>query len=141
MQIRKCIAITMMVFWENDGTMRIVICDDEKRICSILKEKVKEICPYAEVITYTSGEELLLDDIFPDLLLLDIKMPGMNGMDTAKELREKGWRKILIFVTGEEDRVFDSFDLHAFHYKRKVKIMSMKLNSVIPGITTQQTGS
>ena len=129
-------ATTVMVFWENDGTMRIVICDDEKRICSILKEKVKEICPYAEVITYTSGEELLLDDIFPDLLLLDIKMPGMNGMDTAKELREKGWRKILIFVTGEEDRVFDSFDLHAFHFLVK-PITDEKLKEVLKSAVSE----
>ena len=39
--------------------MRIAICDDEKRICAILAEKVGEICPDAEIMTYTSGEELV----------------------------------------------------------------------------------
>lgn len=110
--------------------MRIAICDDEKRICSILEEKVGEICPDAEVITYTSGEEILTDDNFPDILLLDIKMPGMDGLDTAKVLREKGWRKILIFVTGEEDRVFASFDLHAFHFLVK-PVPDEKLREVL----------
>ena len=79
--------------------MRIAICDDEKRICSILGEKVKEIYPDAEIIAYSSGEELLKTDMLPDILLLDIRMPGMNGMDVAKALRDKGWRNILIFVT------------------------------------------
>jgi len=100
--------------------MRIAICDDEKKICAILAEKVGKIFPGAEILIYASGEELLgadiLPDILPDILLLDIKMPGMSGMDVAKILREKDWRKILIFITGEEDQVFNSFDLHAFHF-------------------------
>ena len=96
--------------------MRIAICDDEKRICSILAEKVGKIFPGAEILTYASGEELLGADILPDILLLDIKMPGMSGMDVARTLRDKDWRKILIFITGEEDQVFNSFDLQAFHF-------------------------
>ena len=115
---------------ESNRTMRIVICDDEKRICSILKEKVKEFCPDAEIMVYTSGEELLKADRLPDILLLDIRMPGMNGMDTAKVLRDRGWRKILIFVTGEEDQVFNSFDLHAFHFLVK-PISDEKLKEVL----------
>ena len=96
--------------------MRIAVCDDEKRICAILAGKVKEFCPGAEILMYTSGEELLGTDMLPDILLLDIKMPGMSGMDVAKSLRDRDWRKILIFITGEEDQVFNSFDLHAFHF-------------------------
>lgn len=96
--------------------MRIAICDDEKRICDILAEKVAKICPEAEIITFTSGEELLAADKLPDILLLDIWMPEMSGMDVAKTLRDRDWRKILIFVTGEESQVFSSFDLHPFHF-------------------------
>ena len=61
--------------------MRIAICDDEKRICDILAEKVAKICPEAEIITFTSGEELLAANKLPDILLLDIWMPEMSGMD------------------------------------------------------------
>ncbi|MBO5597170.1 MAG: response regulator [Oribacterium sp.] len=96
--------------------MRIAICDDEKRICDILAEKVAKICPEAEIITFTSGEELLAADKLPDILLLDIWMPEMSGLDVAKTLRDRDWRKILIFVTGEESQVFSSFDLHPFHF-------------------------
>ena len=110
--------------------MRIAICDDEKRICDILAEKVRKICPGEEIMTYTSGEELLGAVIFPDILLLDIKMPGMSGMDVAKTLRDRDWRKILIFITGEEDQVFNSFDLQAFHFLVK-PVPDEKLKEVL----------
>ncbi len=110
--------------------MRIVICDDEKRICDILAEKVGILCPDAEIMTYTSGEDLVNADILPDILLLDIRMPGINGMDVAKRLRDRDWRKILIFITGEEDQVFNSFDLHAFHFLVK-PVADEKLKEVL----------
>ena len=110
--------------------MRIVICDDEKRICAILAEKVGKICPDAEIITYASGKELLNADELPDILLLDIRMPEISGMDVAKILRDRDWRKILIFITGEEDQVFNSFDLRAFHFLVK-PVADKKLKEVL----------
>lgn len=110
--------------------MRIAICDDEKRICAILGEKVEKFCPDAEVMTYTSGKELLSESVYPDILLLDIKMPDMDGMKVAQLLRDRNWRKILIFVTGEEDQVFHAFDLQAFHYLVK-PVEDEKLEEVL----------
>ncbi len=52
----------------------------------------------------------------PDILLLDIQMPGKNGMETARELRRKNKNVIIIFVTALEDFVFQAFDVGAFHY-------------------------
>ena len=47
--------------------MRIAICDDEKRICAILAEKVENIRPDAEIMTYSSGEDLLNAGNLPDI--------------------------------------------------------------------------
>ena len=110
--------------------MRIAICDDEKRICAILAEKVGKICPDAETITYASGKELLNAGELPDILLLDIRMPEISGMDVAKILRDRDWRKPLIFITGEEDQVFNSFDLQAFHFLVK-PVADEKLKEVL----------
>ena len=110
--------------------MRIAICDDEKRICAILTEKVEKFCPDAEIMTYTSGEDLLNESTLPDIILLDIRMPGINGMDVAKKLRDRDWRKILIFISGEEDQVFNSFDFHAFHFLVK-PVADEKLKEVL----------
>lgn len=96
--------------------MRIVICDDEEKIRSALADKAEELCPKAEILCCGSGEELLAMDLEPDILFLDIQMPGRNGMETAKELRAKSWGSILIFVTAIEEYVFQAFDVGAFHY-------------------------
>lgn len=98
--------------------MQIAICDDEKETRDTLAIKIKKFYPKAEILLYKSGEELLLSDIHPDILLLDIQMPDKNGMETAKQFRSNNKNKhtILIFLTALEDYVFQAFDVGAFHY-------------------------
>ena len=96
--------------------MRIAICDDEKDIRELIANKVTKQCPAAEIVFFSSGEELLLSNMIPDILFLDIQMSGKNGMETARELRKKDRNMILIFVTAVEEYVFQAFDVGAFHY-------------------------
>jgi len=95
--------------------MKIGICDDEKATREMLKGKVKKLYPQADILLYTSGEELLAGEL-PDILLLDIQMQGKSGMTTAEELRLTDRQLIIIFVTAIEDYVFQAFDVDAFHY-------------------------
>ena len=96
--------------------MRVAICDDEKNIRELIGDKVVKQFPEAEIVFFSSGEELLLADKNIDILFLDIQMSGKNGMDTARELRKKDKDVILIFVTAVEEYVFQAFDVGAFHY-------------------------
>lgn len=96
--------------------MQIAICDDEKNICELLKSKIEKQYSDANIIFFSSGEELLLTDQHIDILFLDIQMNGKNGMETARELRKKNKKMILIFVTAIEEYVFQAFDVGAFHY-------------------------
>ena len=96
--------------------MRIAICDDEKNIRELIKGKIANQYPNANIIFYNSGEELLLSDNPIDILFLDIQMQGKNGMETARELRKKDKKIIIIFVTAVEEYVFQAFDVGAFHY-------------------------
>ena len=96
--------------------MRIAICDDEKNIRELIADKVLKQYPEAEIVSFSSGEELLLSDKHIDILFLDIQMSGKNGMETARELRKKDKGMILIFVTAVEEYVFQAFDVDAFHY-------------------------
>jgi DNA-binding LytR/AlgR family response regulator len=96
--------------------MQIAICDDEKEIRELLGSKIQKICPNAIINYYTTGKDLLSAHIIPDILFLDIQMPEIDGMETARKLRKVSKDTIIIFVTALEDYVFQAFDVGAFHY-------------------------
>lgn len=96
--------------------MIIAICDDEKDVRELLKNKIRTICPDAELVLYQTGKELLDARDQIDILFLDIQMPGKDGMETAREFRERSSATVLIFVTALEEYVFEAFDVKAFHY-------------------------
>ena len=54
-------------------------------------------------------DELIASGSKPDILFLDIQMPGMDGMETAKVLRQDNEDMILIFVTAAEEYVFQAY--------------------------------
>ena len=88
------------------GKMQLAICDDEKEVREILAEKVKELYPKADIVLYNSGEELLLSKRQPDILLMDIRLPGKDGMETARELRKQNKKTMLILSPEEKIMYF-----------------------------------
>ena len=110
--------------------MQIAICDDEVSMVQILEEKIKKLLPDAVIDKYLSGDELIASGSKPDILFLDIQMPGMDGMETAKVLRQDNEDMILIFVTAAEEYVFQAFDVGAFHYLVK-PFSNEKLKEVV----------
>lgn len=110
--------------------MKIAICDDEKAIREFLENKILCMYPETELSFFQSGEELLAAKQDIDICFLDIQMQGINGMETARKLREKGQEMILIFVTALEEYVFQAFDVGALHYLVK-PIDEEKLSKVL----------
>ena len=80
----------------------VLTIDDEPRIVEMLAEVLKG--EGYRVSTATSGEQGLriYDEDKPDLVLLDVMMPGMNGFEVLKALREKGDVPV-IMLTGHAD--------------------------------------
>lgn len=101
--------------------MNIAICDDEVRGRERIRTLLEKEFPQAQICEYDSGMKLIESiekGCQPDVVLLDIAMEGMDGMETARRLRKLS-DAILIFVTGVKEQVFEAFDVGAFHYLMK----------------------
>jgi DNA-binding NtrC family response regulator len=84
---------------------KIMVVDDEPYVCQVLEEFL-ESKGYRVVCAYSGDEALALySKESPDLVLLDIRMPGKDGIETLKELRAMDPEAGVFMVTGvlEED--------------------------------------
>lgn len=102
----------------------IVICDDEPEVCADLRSAVKrlseELGEPMRLRICRSGEELLacrLEEA--DILLLDIKMREVSGLDAARVLRQAGNQVCIIFITSMTQYAMDGYEVHAFGFLRK----------------------
>lgn len=102
--------------------LQIAICDDE----TSQRTKLKSILtPWLELKNlpfslhdFSSGADLCnaYRKTKFDLIFLDIEMPELNGVETAKALRQMDTYGKLIFITAYPDYVFQGYEVHAFHY-------------------------
>jgi CheY-like chemotaxis protein len=93
--------------------MKIMLVDDEPDI-RLIERIILEKSGY-EVVEIESGEECLekLENDKPDIILLDVMMPGINGWETAKRIKENENTKdipvIMVTVRGSEEDMTKSF--------------------------------
>ena len=101
--------------------MQIYICDDEQRILKDMENRIKLILQECFVKTFSDGKELLeaLKNSACDVLLLDIDMPQISGLDIAGELTKMQDKPLLVFVTSHDELVYDSLQYHPFGFIRK----------------------
>jgi len=83
--------------------IKIVVVDDEVEICDFVKNFFKE--RNFEVFTAYNGEEALnlIEAENPEIILLDVKMPVMDGIEVLKEIRKRNKPGKVIMVTAVED--------------------------------------
>jgi len=112
---------------------KVLIVDDDKDILTILKQSF--IGKGFSVISAQDGEEGLkmIEEEKPDLILLDIVMPKMDGVTMAKKLKEKGIKSKILFLTNlrgklpvaegiiEETDYISKTDMHIDQIIAKVK--------------------
>lgn len=84
-----------------------------------VKQYLKKINIEVQICCFTSGEELVYSNKYFDIIVMDIKMNGINGMEAVRLLRSKGKNSQVIFVTFSKEYVFEAFDVDAIHYLLK----------------------
>ena len=81
----------------------ILIVDDDINLCTVLKEELTEVGYNAEFVNGGDAAFEYLSKSTADLILLDLKMPGKNGFDVLRELKEKGIQVKVIVLTAYAD--------------------------------------
>lgn len=108
--------------------MRIAFCDDEEAQVLVLQDLVEKWrvknCPDQPVFLdyYESGEAFLFDNPtnFPfDVILLDIQMDQMDGIELARKIRMSDTQVILAFLTNSSEHVFQGYEVLAARYLMK----------------------
>jgi len=106
--------------------MRIAICDDEEVQRIVLEKYLKEWAEAKKILLNTihfcDAESFLFsweDDKDYDLLLLDIEMNHINGMQLAMQLRAQGYDVPVLFITGYDSYMSQGYEVSALHYLLK----------------------
>lgn len=102
----------------DDAPLRTLVVDDEPLATERLQLLLARIGGIDLVGTASDGESAcrMAEALRPDLLLLDIAMPGMDGIDVARELGRTGTRPAVIFVTAFDQFAVSAFEVEAVDY-------------------------
>jgi two-component system LytT family response regulator len=100
--------------------LRTIIVDDEPLAVKLLRTVLSEITDIEIVAECSNGKQAVeaATELEPELIFLDIQMPGMNGFDVIKSL-QTDIMPMVVFVTAYDQYAVDAFDLHAVDYVLK----------------------
>jgi DNA-binding NarL/FixJ family response regulator len=109
---------------ENDRftvSLRVLIVDDEKPARDRLRQLLEDFDEYEVVAEAGNGEEAisLAAETTPDIVLLDIRMPGLDGIEAAHHLNKLESPPAIVFATAYDEYAIDAFDARAIGYVLK----------------------
>lgn len=123
--------------------MKVAVCDDNKVMLDFLARQISEYLKLHsiahEMDQFSCGKDFVEQhEKSPfDVVFLDIKMPDMDGFAVAKKIRSQSENTYIIFITTEDNLVYDSFDFRPFNFipKGNNDVLKIKLDNVIGKLT------
>lgn len=119
--------------------LKVAYLEDEQiqreYLVDLLKDR-KDV----DVVLFSSAKEMMFkcDEQFDfDLIILDIQMPEINGMEMAHYIRKFNKKVAIIFLTAVKDYVFEGYEVRAIQYLIK-PITKEKLDPILDEITSNQ---
>ena len=125
--------------------MRICLVDDDSTQLDYLKMIIEEWASKKNINTdmsfYHSAEEMLFENnkSYPfDMIVLDIQMGRINGIELARRIRETDKSVIIAFISGMADYVFEGYEVHAIRYILK-PVVNEKVYELLDYANSQKT--
>jgi len=105
----------------GDPILKILIADDEAPALNRLRELLADMSAINIIAEAKNGLDALhlVNDYRPDIVLLDIRMPRMDGIEAAQHLQKMDYPPAIIFTTAFDSYAMQAFDMQAVDYLLK----------------------
>ncbi len=125
----------------RDGPLRVLIADDEKPARRDIRRMLGSIGGVEVVGEAADGPETveLIREIRPDLVLLDIQMPGLDGFQVLGKLEGAGPMPSVVFITAYDEHALRAFEISAVDYILK-PVDEKRLARAIEGVRRMRNG-
>lgn len=119
--------------------MNIILVDDDKLVCSALKTILESEADFKVIAIGNSGEDAIkLYDVHkPDLMLMDIRMGNMLGVDAGERIMEKDSKARILFLTTFAD---NEYIAKALKIGAKGYLLKQNFDSIIPSLRAIESG-
>lgn len=113
-------------------TIRILIADDDPGMRTVMRKIVEKAEGYTLAGEAEDGNRLLelYGETLPDVVLMDVEMPGLSGVECAKVIQDRNPRTVLVFATAHEEYMRSAFEVYAFDYLVKPFRTERALNTL-----------
>ena len=98
--------------------IRILIADDDAGMRLVMRKLAESAEGYELVGEAADGAALirLYDELRPEVVLMDVEMPEMTGIECARAIQDRDPRTVLVFATAHEEYMASAFEVYAFDY-------------------------
>lgn len=98
--------------------IKVLIVDDEKGMRTIIRKILEKVDGFEVVGDTDNGKEAIsiFKEHHPEVVFLDVEMPGCSGTECAKKIADINPKTIIIFATAHQQYMSDAFQVYAFDY-------------------------